>query len=216
MLKYFLFIILILQINSITNKKLNKLWNDAETKDLITSTKSLKLLFSNKEDINSPERFNKLKQRISLLLTQELSKAENLSNKKQFNQSNLIYKNILLYLNDLIDSNNLKYISDQLVETTFRLALGGHVEWNELEKVLNNTPNRSPYQDYLIRMSQKNTENKNANWKPKKNTYKKSDTLPYVLRYFTPQKYHTPTLAHFGHVSLFNFIYFLFNFIYFF
>lgn len=191
----------------LANKKLNKLWYNAENKDLITSIKSFKILFQNQMDKKETKRFQEVQKRLSLLLTEELKLAENYSNKQQFNSSVIIYQNILNYMSEMLDQNNLKYIQDQLSESIFRLTLGGHVEWIELEKVLKQIQKRTPYQDYLIRMSQANTANKNANWKPKKNTFIKSDTLPYVLRFFTPQKYHTPTLAHFGHVSYYLFIY---------
>lgn len=179
----------------------NKLWKDAETKDLISSTKAMKQLMELQLDLKDRSRFQSITQRISRLVGEELNKAIDYSNLHQFNQSAKIYQNILEHLGAMIDSTNRRYCQDQYAETIYRLALGGHREWDELESILKSIEERTAYQDYLIYFSQQNIRMKNFKWKSKRNTFKNSKTLPYVLRFHLPQKYHTPTLAHYGHVS---------------
>jgi hypothetical protein len=178
-----------------------KLWKDAESKDLFGSTKAMKKLFELKLDQKDPERFQQITQRISRLVGEDLAKAVDYSNSKKFHESAEIYRKILENLGTMIDPANRRYCQDQYAEAVYRLALGGHREWNELERILKSIDGRTAYQDYLIYFSQKNIANKNAKWKPKRNTMTDSKTLPYVLRFNLPQKYHTPTLAHYGHVS---------------
>jgi hypothetical protein len=178
----------------------NKLWKDAETKDLIGSTKAMRKLFESKLDQKDPERFQQITQRISRLVGEDLAKAVDYSNRRKFHQSAEIYQGVLEHLGTMIDPTNRRYCQDQYAEMVYRLALGGHREWNDLETILKSIDDRTAYQNYLIHFSQKNIENKNAKWKPKRNTMTGSDTLPYVLRFNLPQKYHTPTLAHYGHV----------------
>ena len=188
-------------ILSSSTQKLNKLLKLAETKDLYESTKAFQSLFDKKYDLKDPTRFKKIQERISSLLLQELILAQTFTNSQKFLEASKIYYKLLTTISTILDEKNLKYIIEQNIETHYRLALGGNYQWEQLEIFLKEVSNRNHYQNYLLRLTQMNIKNKNSNWKPKSNNYnEKEKNLPYVIRYFTPQKYHTPTLAHFGHV----------------
>ncbi len=189
-----------IQTTELSIKRLKLLWKNAETKSLITAAEAMQELFQYEYDTKESIRFQQINQRVGMLLMNELSQAENLSNNKQFYEASLIYRVILDKMSNML-GEHLIYCQNQLVETVYRLCLGGHAEWSELATILSSISQRNDYQNFLLDMAQINTEQKLANWKPKRNTIRQADDLPYVLRFHLPQKYHTPTLAHFGHVS---------------
>jgi hypothetical protein len=185
-----------------SKKYMNQLMEEIESSDdLIEATTALKLFLQNSFHEKEPKKFQQASQKIGNLVITEFNRANDLSNRKKFSQSADIYKTVLDQLGGMLDPTNRRFCQDQYAEMVYRLALGGNRQWTDLEDILLTIEQRTPYQEYLLHFAQTNIKNKRAKWKAAKDTYRDSETLPYVLRFHMPQKYHTPTLAHFGHVS---------------
>jgi hypothetical protein len=175
--------------------------NFENTDSLLEATNLMKELILLGFHQNEPNKFQKMPTKIGNLVSKEFNNANDFSNRKKFGPASEIYKMIFDNLGEMLDEVNRRYCQDQYAEMIYRLALGGNREWSELKDVLGKIKQRTAYQDYLIHFAETNMKNKRAKWRAPQETWENSETLPYVLRFHMPQEYHTPTLAHFGHVS---------------
>jgi hypothetical protein len=136
----------------------------------------------------SGARFEAATKRVHELIMSKLAEAERRGNVKEFSAASAIYREVLANAYDFLDQTFIKYCEDQLATTTFREAIVGNVTWEVLAAVLESTGRTT---DFNYHLAVANIANKVH-----------MDELPYVVKFHMPHVASTPTLAHFGHVSI--------------
>ena len=185
----FTFFILVASSPNRNSGRVEALWNAAEHGSFLEAVAGLlRLSEGDAVEFNSA-RFEEATKRVHGLIIAKLAEAERRSNIKEFSASSAIYREVLANAYDFLDPLHIKYCEDQLATSIFREAIVGNVTWEILASYLESTGRTT---DFNYQLAVANIANKVH-----------MDELPYVVKFHMPHLASTPTLAHFGHVSIF-------------